>query len=240
MRPIIHFSFASLPSQSFGVSTREFLRIHTYGEVNKNPIYGSIIVITSIVLVTLFLLLAPNSVQPIASYIAFSLLLLLPLLFVLFICINNFRKKYFTPQMPDNERGDDNEDCDESRRQSSATTAVQSPEEHKLSICSVPNTIYALMTSPSKKTAAPPAYQQVRAASKWPNMPSLQSDSANEHMSNKNIVFDKRSSTAIHSIVIYRWKPRFYCMRSFVYLFWLISCDSLLTLLGFANTLRSH
>ena len=141
-------------TESFGVSTREFLRIHTYGEVNKNPIYGSIVVIISIILVTMFLLLAPGSVQPIASYIAFSLLLLLPMIFVLFVFCNHLKKKYLSPQIPNNETLDDNQTCDEIRRQSSVPT-IHTPDIHKLSICSTPSRIASPVPNVFRKTSSP-------------------------------------------------------------------------------------
>jgi amino acid permease len=110
-----------------GVSPREFLRLHTYGQVNKNPIYGSIIVIISIILVTAFLLLAPNSVQPMATYIAFTLLLLIPIIFIIVILFNHLKKKFLSQEIDDNNIDENDETCSEIHRESNST--IQSPND---------------------------------------------------------------------------------------------------------------
>ncbi|XP_054167041.1 uncharacterized protein LOC128964472 [Oppia nitens] len=149
----------------FGVSTREFLRPHTYGQVNKNPIYGSIIVITSIILVTVFLLLAPNSVQPQASYIAFSLLLILPLVFILVILFNQFKRKYLAHPVPDIHADDMGTGShhpfyefafiskNDVRRHSSQSMAAHN-SDHKLSISSspTPSKVYTITIPPPRRS----------------------------------------------------------------------------------------
>jgi len=102
-------------------------------------------------LVTVFLLLAPNSVQPIATYIAFTLLLLIPLIFIIVILFNHLKKKFLSPEIDTNV--DQNQTYSEIHRESIAT--VQSPNDNTTT-----STLSTVYKSP-KDYELPPNYSRI-------------------------------------------------------------------------------